>query len=90
MRHPAYTSLPIILLLSSAPALACNPNWGPCAGVTDFSLQNQLQAQQTQQWSQQNQQATKEWARSNDRARQGPQSFAPQQAPRGQFGGALR
>lgn len=82
MVHPIHT-IPLIISLSilGSPALACNPQWGACAGSTGFPTQADYSPPQThqptQQWLQQNQQ----------RRQQQEQANRPVVVPKGHFGG---
>ena len=74
----------ILPLITSTPALACNPSWGPCAGAVvlgpvgpqqDYgqatAQANAQRAQQTQNWTQGNQKVINSWSQQAPRG--GPQ-----------------
>ncbi|CUA90950.1 hypothetical protein Ga0061061_11710 [Chelatococcus sambhunathii] len=80
------TSLIRIILLTSAsvitasPALACNPQWGPCAGVVytgpvgpqDYGQQSQMEGQmrgqQVERWADKNRAIVNSWGQQAPRS----------------------
>lgn len=70
MRHRYLIPLLTILPL---PAIACNPQWGPCAGVVylgpvgpqtynqQADIANQQRSQQVHQWADRNRQIVNSW-----------------------------